>query len=230
MGNQEYLSKIAEYGQLIVISGASGVGKRTIINEYLKDHPNAYRCVSLTTRDMKPGEVDGEKHWFVSNAEFERLARTNQLFEYSYYHRIGYGTTRTAVEEARKEGKNVILIEDVVGAMRVRALCPDATLIFLLTPDWDELEGRIRERHKGEEEKDIAEYILSAQEEILCAGQYDYILINDTIEKTVNRLSQIIHGNRYRSQSMANFLKSYIESEIDSELATEVHDYALSNK
>lgn len=229
MGNQEYLSKIAEYGQLIVISGASGVGKRTIIQEYMKEHPNAFRCVSLTTRAMKPGEVDGEKHWFVSNQEFERLARTNQLFEYSFYHRIGYGTTRTAVEEARKAGRNVILIEDVVGAMRVRALCPDATLIFLLTPTWDELEERIRDRHDGEPEGAIQDYIQSAQEEILCAGQYDYILINDTIEKTVRRLGQIIHGNRYRSKSMNAFLKSYIESEIDSGLASEVHEYVMSH-
>ena len=226
---KKYLNRIAERGQLIVVSGASGVGKRTIIKEYLKSHPKAIRCVSVTTRPMQPGEVDGEEHWFITNQEFERMIRTNQLFEYSYYNRVGYGTARAAVTQARDSGRNVILIEDVAGAMRVRALCPDATLIFLLTPTWEELEKRIRLRHQDKEEDEIQEFISSAQEEILCAGQYDYILVNDTITKTVNRFAQIIHGNRYRAVSMSGFLESYIESEITSKMADELQAFDAQN-
>ena len=225
MAEKEYLNRIAERGQLIVISGASGVGKRTVVERYLRTHPQAVRCVSVTTRQRKPGEVDGEEYWFVTNQEFERMIRNQQLFEYSYSNRIGYGTTRTAVKQARDAGRNVILIEDATGAMRVRALCPDATLIFLLSPTWAELEERIRKRHEGEPEEVIQEYIGSAQEEILCAGQYDYIVVNDTVDKTVNRLAQIIHGNRYRATSMKGFLEGYIESEISSEMAKELQEY-----
>ena len=205
--DKEYFEKIAEYGQLIVISGPSGVGKRTIIKEYMKQHESAVKCVSVTTRAQKPEEVD--EHYFVSQFEFERMVRSQQLLEYEYYNRNGYGTPRKAVEEQRKQGKNVIVIADVTGAMRIRARCPEATLIFILSPTWEALET-------------IEELLSIAQEEILCAEQYDYILINDSVEKTVRRLGQIIHGNRYSKNSMKTFMQSYIKSEIQSDLVDEI--------
>ena len=215
--DKKYFERIAERGQLVVISGPSGVGKRTIINEYLKEHPNACTCTSVTTREQRPHEVDGDKHYYISHLEFERMIRSQQLLEYGYYNRNGYGTPRKAVEDARNEGHNVLLITDVTGAMKIRALSPDATLIFLLPPTWSDLEERIKTRH-SESEEVIEERLIIAQEEILCAEQYDYILINDTVEKTVRRLGQIIHGNRYSRNSMKPFMESYLESEIKSEL------------
>ena len=117
----------------------------------------------------------------------------------------------------REQGRNVILDLDVYGAMKVRTLCPDATLVFLVPPTWDELEERIH-KSKYIPESEIEGRLEIAKEEVLCAEQYDYILINDTVEDTVRRLAQIIHGNRYSRNSMKGFLKSYIESEISSEL------------
>lgn len=219
--DKEYFNKIAEKGQLIVISGPSCVGKRTIIEEYIKQHESAHRCISVTTRDPREGEEDGREHYFISHLEYERMIRSQQLLEYSYYNRNGYGTPKKAVEEARNAGKNVILIEDVIGAMKIRAMCPDATLIFILPPTWEELEERIRTR-QGEHPDVIEEKLLEAQEEILCASQYDYILVNDTVENVVRRMGQIIHGNRYSRNSMKVFMQSYIESEIQSELADEI--------
>ena len=213
----DYLSKVAEYGQLIVVSGPSGVGKKTIIKEYLKDHPNAVRCTSITTRDQRPDEVDGVDYYFVSHEEFDQLVRSNQMLEWGYYRRNGYGTIRNAVEQLREKGRNVILDLDVVGAMKVRAICPDATLVFLVPPTWEELEHRVH-NSKIIPESEKADRLEIAKEEILCAAQYDYILINDTIEATVRRLAQIIHGHRYSRSSMKGFLESYIESEINSEL------------
>lgn len=213
---KEYFEKVAEYGQLIVVSGPAGVGKRSIIKEYLKDHPNAVRCASITTRPQRPDEVEGVDYYFVSHEEFNQLIRSNQLLEWGYYRRNGYGTIRNAVEQLREQGRNVILDIDVVGAMKVRTICPDATLVFLIPPSWEDLELRI---HKSRfiPKNEIADRLEIAKEEILCAEQYDYILINDTIEDTVRRLAQIIHGNRYSRSSMKSFLKSYIESEINSE-------------
>ena len=214
---KDYFNKVAEYGQLIVVSGPSGVGKKTIIKEYLKDHPNAVRCTSITTRPQRPDEVDGVDYYFVSHEEFNQLVRSNQMLEFGYYRRNGYGTIRNAVEQLRSQGRNVILDIDVVGAMKVRTICPDATLVFLIPPTWEELEARIhKSKYIGEDE--INERLEIAKEEVLCADQYDYILINDTVEDTVRRLAQIIHGNRYSRSSMKSFLKSYIESEIKSEL------------
>lgn len=215
--DKKYFERIAERGQLVVISGPSGVGKRTIINEYMKEHPNACTCTSVTTREQRPHEIDGEEHYYVSHLEFDRMVRSQQLLEYGYYNRNGYGTPRKAVEDARNEGRNVLLITDVTGAMKIRALCPDATLIFILPPTWDELVERIKNRHSDPDEV-MEERLIIAQEEILCAEQYDYILINDTIEKTVRRLGQIVHGNRYSRNSMKPFMESYLESEIQSDM------------
>ena len=220
---KEYFDKIAEKGQLIIISGPSGVGKRTAIKQYLAEHPNAVKCVYMTTREPHEGEVDGKDYFFVSHLEFERAARSNQLLEHSYYNRNGYGTPRKTIEDARNAGKNVILVADIIGAMKIRVLCPDATLIFLMPPSWEELERRLYERHTESDEV-IKERLDYAQEEILGAAQYDYILVDDTVENTVRRLGQIIHGNRYSRNSMKAFLESYIESELKAypQLAEEI--------
>lgn len=219
--DREYFDKIAERGQLIVISGPSGVGKRTVIQEYMKKHPNACESISVTTRSQRPDEEDGKDYYFISHLEFDRMVRTQQLLEYRYLKRNGYGTPREAVEEARNAGRNIILTVDVTGAMKIRALCPDATLIFILPPTWEDLEERLRAEEAGTEEQ-IQDKLLIAQEEVLCAQQYDYILINDTVEKTVRRMGQIIHGNRYSRNSMKTFMESYVESEIHSDLVDEI--------
>lgn len=216
-----YFGKIAEYGQLIIVSGPTGVGKRTIIKEYIKDHPNAIRCVSVTTRPQRDDEVEGQDYYFISHKEFNQLIRSNQMLEYGYLRRNGYGTIRSAVEQLRAAGRNVILDIDVVGAMKVRTIYPDATLMFILPPTWEELEKRIREK-RSESEEQIDELLLAAQEEVLCAEQYDYVLINDTLEDTVRRFAQIVHGNRYSRNSMKSFLQSYIESEINSSFVDEI--------
>ncbi|HIY22078.1 MAG TPA: guanylate kinase [Candidatus Flavonifractor merdigallinarum] len=209
---KSYFDRIAEYGQLVVISGPNGVGKNTVIRQYLQEHPNACRSISVTTREPRPGEEEGKDYFFISVNEFDQLVRSKALLEHVYRDNVGYGTPRQAVENNRKEGHNVILNVDVTGAMKIRALCPDATLIFIIPPSWEELEKRVRASTNLSDEA-IKEYLECAEEDILCAGQYDYILINDEVDKTVRRLGQIIHGNRYSRTSMQAFLESYIESE-----------------
>ena len=160
---KEYLDKIAEYGQLIVVSGPSGVGNKTV--------------------------------------------------EYTYVNGNAYGTTKKSVEEARARGKNVILDVDTIGAMKIRALCPDATLIYILPPSWDELKSRLSSTGIYTEEE-VNALMEIAEEEISCANSYDYILVNDTISNTLSRFAQIIHSNRYSRNCMKEFLDSYIDGEV----------------
>ena len=166
---------------------------------------------------MREDEEDGEEHYFISQADFDRMIRNGEIIDYSYYNRYGYGTTATAIENARAAGRNVILIENVTGSMRVKARFPDASLIFILPMEWDELQERIEHRFEGQPER-IEDSLHHAKEQILCANQFDYVLVNDTVEKTVRRLGQIIHGNRYAGRNMVYFLDNYIQSEIQSDL------------
>lgn len=219
---KDYFKKIGAYGQLIVISGPGGVGKRTLVKEYLKLHPIATKCPTVTTREPREGEVEGDVHFFISNKEFDQLVRTKELVDYTYYKRVGYGTTRHVIDAARAQGKNVILIEDAAGAMRVKAAYPDATLITFLTPTWEELEERIRERVGEDNPEELEDRLQRAQEQILCADQFDYVLVNDTVEKSVRRLGQIIHGNRFSKTMMHEFLNGYIQSELTSDVVDEI--------
>lgn len=215
---KEYFKKVAEYGQLVILAGPDAVGRRTVLRQYLAQHPNATQCTTVTTREPRENEVDGREHFFISHKEFDQMIRTHQLIDYHYYKRNGYGTPIKQILDARAAGHNVLLLEDVEDAMRVRSRIPDCTLIFLMSPTWDKLEERIRARH-GQDPEALNAHILHAQEQILCAGQFDYILINDCVEKTVRRLGEIIHGNRYSRNSMKAFVESYIESEIHSDVA-----------
>ncbi len=210
---QDYYDKIAPRGQLIVVSGPSGVGKRTVLRKYMAEHPRACHSVSATTRDPRPNEVDGVDYFFLSFEEFDRQIRTNQMLEYAYYNHHCYGTPKKGVEDARAAGRNVILEIEVNGAMQVKKLCPDATLVFIMPPSWKELERRLRERNTETEEA-IQERLEIAKEEIAMADQYDYIIVNDTVEKAISRFAQIVHGHRYSINCMTEFLKTYIEGEI----------------
>ena len=204
-------------GMLVVVSGPSGTGKGTLCNMLLEKDPSLRFSVSVTTRKRRDYEVEGVHYYFVTDEQYDELLREDALLEHATVHANRYGTPRKPIEELMEKGLNVILDIDVIGAMKVRALCPDATLVFLIPPTWEDLETRIH-NSKFIPENEIIERLDIAKEEVLCAEQYDYILINDTVEDTVRRLAQIIHGNRYSRSSMKSFLKSYIESEIKSEL------------
>ena len=210
---KEYLDKIAEYGQLIVVSGPSGVGNKTVLREYLQDHEQVCVSVSVTTRRQRKHEIDGKDYWFVSVPEFERMVRMGEMLEYTYVNGNAYGTTKKSVEEARARGKNVILDVDTIGAMKILALCPDATLIYILPPSWDELKSRLSSTGIYTEEE-VNALMEIAEEEISCANSYDYILVNDTISNTLSRFAQIIHSNRYSRNCMKEFLDSYIDGEV----------------
>lgn len=179
-------------GLLIIISGFSGTGKGTAIKKLLELYPNDY-CLSIsaTTRNPREGEVHGREYFFKPKEDFEEMIMKQELIEYTQYVDNYYGTPKEYVEDQMDAGHNIILEIEIDGALNVKKLYPDALLIFLLPPSIKELEKRLRER--GTESEDvIADRIKRASEESKVIREYDYVVVNDTIDDCVSTIHNIV--------------------------------------
>ena len=179
-------------GLLIIISGFSGTGKGTAIKKLLELYPNDY-CLSFsaTTRNPREGEVHGREYFFKTKEDFEEMIMKQELIEYTQYVDNYYGTPKEYVEDQMDAGHNIILEIEIDGALNVKKLYPDALLIFLLPPSIKELEKRLRER--GTESEDvIADRIKRASEESKVIREYDYVVVNDTIDDCVSTIHNIV--------------------------------------
>lgn len=179
-------------GLLIIISGFSGTGKGTAIKKLLELYPNDY-CLSIsaTTRNPRDGEVHGREYFFKTKEDFEEMIMKQELIEYTQYVDNYYGTPKEYVEDQMDAGHNIILEIEIDGALNVKKLYPDALLIFLLPPSIKELEKRLRER--GTESEDvIADRIKRASEESKVIREYDYVVVNDTIDDCVSTIHNIV--------------------------------------
>lgn len=178
-------------GMLIIVSGPSGVGKDTIVNRYLAKNSNASPSISATTRAPRKGEVDGKHYFFITRDEFEDMIQQGAMLEYAEYGSNYYGTPKKKVEDMLESGKNVILVIEVQGAMKVKEQFPETVLIFLAPPTLECLRQRLE--HRGtEDEALIRRRLKIAHEEIQQAVHYDYILRNTDIEGTADLLDTII--------------------------------------
>ena len=178
---------------MIIFAGPSGVGKGTILKELVNDKElNLVYSVSMTTRAPREGEIDGVSYFFVDKAEFERAIENNELLEYACYVDNYYGTPKQYVEKKRNEGYNVILEIETVGAEKVMDMYKnDVTSIYLVPPDMEELEHRLRGRGTESEEK-IDKRILTARAELQKLDKFKYVVVNDDISETVKKVREII--------------------------------------
>ena len=182
----------SDKGLVIVLSGFSGAGKGTIMKHLLEAHPNDYNLsISATTRNMRAGEKDGREYFFITKEEFEERIKNGQLLEYAKYVDNYYGTPKDWVLAQMEQGKNVILEIELQGAFQVRDQIPEAVLIFIMPPDMEELERRLRGRG-SETEEQIKKRLLRAMEEIEYVDQYDYVIVNEEVEKSVEMLHTIV--------------------------------------
>jgi guanylate kinase len=184
-------------GLLIVISGPSGVGKDTLIDRLMKLDPNLRYSISYTTRRPRPEEVDGVNYRFVSRQQFERLIEQGALLEHATYNGNLYGTPAAPVQEARAAGFDIVLKIEVQGARLVRQQVGDGLLIFLAPPSTEELVRR-QELRKSGSRKDMAERLRIADKEMTYAPDYDFVVVNDDLERAVAEVLGIIRQARER--------------------------------
>lgn len=189
---------MTERGLLIVFSGPSGVGKGTVRQEIFStpDHKFEY-SVSMTTRQKRPGEVDGVDYFFRTREEFEELIKNGQMLEYAEYVGNYYGTPLTYVNETLDKGIDVFLEIEVQGALQVKKKVPDGVFIFLTPPDLDELKDRLVGRGTDSEEV-ICQRIERAKEEIALMREYDYAVVNDEVPLAAERVKRIIEAEHFR--------------------------------
>ncbi len=181
-------------GLLIIMSGPSGVGKGTIREELMKKNDlNLHYSVSMTTRGMRPGEVNGREYYFVSREEFDQNIKNDNLLEWAEFVGNRYGTPRDKVEQMRNEGKNVMLEIEVNGTAQVLNKVHDEGVIsiFIAPPSLEELEKRLRGRGTESEEV-IKSRVAKATQEFAFKDQYKYIVVNDDLSKAVDEVRQII--------------------------------------
>ena len=194
-------------GLLIVVSGASGTGKGTVCKKILSDLPEVAYSISATTRAPRPGEVDGKEYYFLSVAEFKNWIADGKFLEHAEVYGNFYGTPLNKIEERLNRGEDILLEIDVQGALNVKRKCPEGVYIFLLPPSLEELKRRIEGRGT-ETPESLSRRMKNALAEINVGLEYDYVVVNDSIENAVEKIKAILTAERLkvsRNEEKFNF-------------------------
>ncbi len=186
---------------LFVISGPSGAGKGTLCSCFLKEMPNMKYSVSATTRLPRPGEVNGKDYVFMTKEEFFLKAEQGEFLEWALVYGNYYGTPKEEVERCLKNGRDVILEIDIDGALQIKKKFPEGVFVFILPPSLKELEKRIKGRNKDAADV-INRRLKEAVRELRYVSHYDYIVINDRVEKAVEKLKAIVLAEKCKSSRL----------------------------
>lgn len=201
-------------GLLIVMSGFSGAGKGTLLKSVMSQYDNYVFSVSMTTRSPREGEVDGKDYFFVDRQTFERTIEEDGLVEHAEYCGNYYGTPKAYIEKKLKEGKNVILDIEVMGATQIKKKFPNALMIYVVPPSIKILRERLSKR--GSETKEVIDKrLLKAKEECEYISDYEYIIVNDDLEEAKKKFINIVDTARqavFRNNDFINELKQELES------------------
>ncbi len=190
--------KQKEKGLLIVVSGPSGAGKDTIINEVIKrKNINAWISISMTSRLPRGNEENGKEYFFVTKEEFEDNIKKGNFLEYAEYNGNYYGTPKHKIDEYLDKGIDVILIIEIQGALQIKELIPEALFIFIMPPSMEELKERLIARGTDTNDKIISRF-KTAYQEINEVTKYNYVVVNDVLENAVEKVSSILISEKCR--------------------------------
>ena len=206
-------------GILTIISGFSGAGKGTLLNEMLKKYNNYSLSISATTRKPREGEIDGKSYFFKTKEEFEDMIREDAFIEYASYVGNYYGTPKSYVMDKLEKGQDVILEIEIQGALKVKEKYPEAMLIFISTPNALSLKERLEGR-KTENAGQIKARLKRAAEEAGGMEKYDYILINDNLNEAVDNLHQLIQSQKSKVSYNINLI-DIIKKDLEKEFLQE---------
>lgn len=198
-------------GKLFVVSAPSGCGKGTILLEVLNKNKNLFYSVSATTRTPREGEIDGVNYYFLSKDEFKREIDNGGMLEYAQYCDNFYGTPKKKVVEKLEQGIDVILEIETKGAMQVKGVMPEAVLIFILPPSVLELRRRLNKRGT-EEESVIEKRVKEAEDEILKAHNYDYIIMNDELDKAIEDFEAVLKASKLTKENNKNMIEEVLKN------------------
>lgn len=194
------MTKLTDKGILLIVSGPAGTGKGTVVKEVVSSSEDYALSVSATTRAPRVGEENGVHYHFLTREAFEEKIEKGEMLEYAEYVGNYYGTPKDRVVELLEKGINVVLEIEVVGAMKVKALMPDAVTVLLLPPDFEVLEARLRGRGTNTEE-DIQRRLAKAREEVARLSEYDYVVINQNngVEAAAKEILAIVESEKHKT-------------------------------
>lgn len=207
----ENSSQALTKGILFVVSSPSGGGKGTLIQRVLTAVSNVSYSVSYTTRKPRPGEMNGREYFFVETEEFEEMISRDEFLEWAHVHGKLYGTSRSQVANEINEGRDIILEVDVQGAASVRELIPESASIFILPPSFEILRQRLIARGTDSEEE-LALRLRNAPEELKDYSTFDYLIINDDIEKAAAKLAAVVAAERVRLTRQQPYIQRVVEA------------------
>ena len=205
--------KTKNKGNLVVISAPSGAGKGTVIKKLMEINNNIWLSISMTSRNIRPGDVPDESYFFVTKEEFEERINNGVFLEYAVYNGNYYGTPKDKIVEKLNEGKDVILEIEIQGALKVKELVPDAIFVFILPPSMKELKRRLVSRGTESKEK-VLERFTTAYKEINEVTKYNYVVINDEVEVAANKVNAILLSERCRVDRIEEVYLNNMEEEI----------------
>ena len=202
--------KTNKQGRLIVISAPSGAGKDTVVNNLLTKNNNIWVSISCTSRNIRGNEVNEKDYFFLTKEQFEEKIKSNQLLEYAEYAGNYYGTLKQPIEDKLNQGIDVILVIEIQGALKIKELLPNTLFIFILPPSMKELKRRLINR-KNEK---IVKRFTEAYTEINEVTKYNYVVVNDEVEKASNKINSIIEAEKCRVDLIEEVFVGNKEEEI----------------